>query len=288
MTLFPNGLYLDLEDYKYRNDPGLSNSKLSLMAKSPAHFLYYESRSTPETPAMVFGRNLHMAVLEPKRFERDVMMVNVKGRNTVTFKEAAVENAGKTLITSSEWEMINEISCVINKHSLAHELITNHYNLREASVFYDHLGVRMKSRFDVLNTEDGFALDLKTCESAAPHAFSSSISTYGYYRQASLYIESCAILGIPVKEFIFIAVEKTEPLGVGVYRIDKEWLEIGKREIRSLIEQYKLCRETRSWPSYTDDEVMVLECPRWLSKRDENRTMKLDAVELNIGAEWTN
>lgn len=282
MELIPYGLYIDLPSEKYYSDPGLSNSKLGLLKKSPSTFLYYESRSIPETPALIFGRNLHLALLEPKKFESDVIAIECSSRTTNLYKNAVEENPGKIIITSGEWEQINDIVCAINSHSLAHEYITLPGNLREASMFYERSGIRMKSRLDILNIDDGLIIDVKTTLDAEESSFDDAVARYGYYRQCAVYMAACEALGIHINKFVLIAVEKSNPIGIGVYDLEPYFLEIGRYEACELIEQYKHCKETRSWPSYNNNELRTLKVPYWLKKRFEDKLFQKEIVEKSL------
>ena len=62
------GIYPDLPNEEYHRCDGVSNSMLSDMARSPAHFQAARRRQREETPAMAIGTAIHCAVLEPERF----------------------------------------------------------------------------------------------------------------------------------------------------------------------------------------------------------------------------
>ena len=69
----------DIPEDEYHELPYISNSDISLVLRSPAH--YYANRVDPErepeepTPQMLDGRALHTAILEPELYkERFVVL----------------------------------------------------------------------------------------------------------------------------------------------------------------------------------------------------------------------
>lgn len=68
------GIYTNISNADYHNGPGISNSGLTQLARSPLHFwsAYLDPRrpAKKETDAMVLGSAIHAAILEPEKFER--------------------------------------------------------------------------------------------------------------------------------------------------------------------------------------------------------------------------
>lgn len=265
------GLYIDLRESTYRQDPAISNSKLQLIKKSPAHFLHYAQKSIKETQAMIFGRALHMALLEPERFESEVLGVDA-GRASKSFKELINVNKSNLVMTLDELQTINDMVFKINQNSTAQSLLSNHYNLREASIFFSRDDIRCKGRMDLFNRNDKFICDIKTTSDASPRGFMDSIKSYGYHQQAAFYIDGLKALGEEVDDFYFIAIEKTEPYAIGVYALDQDWVKAGRKENQRLINIYKDCVEKRQWHSYTN-QIEILECPKYLIEGSSEFTL---------------
>lgn len=69
---FDSGVYRDLTNEAYHSNPGVSNSGLTELNRSPLHYWHRYMNPAREkrepTPAMAFGTAIHAAILEPDRF----------------------------------------------------------------------------------------------------------------------------------------------------------------------------------------------------------------------------
>jgi len=59
------GIIHNLADAEYRKDPGVAQSDLKLLMRSPAHLVAAKSSPREETPALTFGRLVHHLALTP-------------------------------------------------------------------------------------------------------------------------------------------------------------------------------------------------------------------------------
>ena len=73
-------------------------------------------------------------------------------------------------------------------------------------------------------------------------------------------------LDIPAKEFIFIAIEKTPPYCIGVYRADEEMIVAGMSEVDKSLEVLKMCQETKLYPDYTPT-IQDISLPPWMTNK---------------------
>jgi PDDEXK-like domain of unknown function (DUF3799) len=85
------GFYQNISSTDYHNGPGISNTGLTLLARSPLHYWseYIDPNRTTrkETPALRLGTAIHCALLEPDRFESDY----VRQPKPEDFPEALVD-----------------------------------------------------------------------------------------------------------------------------------------------------------------------------------------------------
>ena len=86
-------------------------------------------------------------------------------------------------------------------------------------------------------------------------------------------------LDVPVKEFIFIAIEKTAPFCVGVYRASMEMLEEGNKKVDEAINQILWCKENDSYPDYTPNEIETISLTPWMTKKSEQQSSQ-EEIEL--------
>ncbi|BCV04886.1 MAG: hypothetical protein CM15mV93_130 [Caudoviricetes sp.] len=69
-------------------------------------------------------------------------------------------------------------------------------------------------------------------------------------------------------DFIFIAIEKTAPFCVGVYRASMEMLEEAKK-VDEAIDKILWCKENDSYPDYTPNEIETIDLPPWMTKKKD-------------------
>ena len=63
--------------------------------------------------------------------------------------------------------------------------------------------------------------------------FKNLSASWGYHLQLGWYLRGLQKLGLPAEQFIFIAIEKTAPFCVGVYRADREMINLCNERTRS-------------------------------------------------------
>ena len=110
---------------------------------------------------------------------------------------------------------------------------------------------------------NGICVDIKTTDDASPEGFSKSCANYGYHIQAAFYLEGLTrITGEQHDTFVFIAVEKTPPYGIGVYYASHDFIAKGRELMGKALDIYSECLKTNLWPCYSA-EAKELNLPRW-------------------------
>jgi hypothetical protein len=124
----------------------------------------------------------------------------------------------------------------------------------------------LKARLDVLDLENRTIVEIKTCASADPDDFPSTVRRYGYDISAVQYIDLVAqATGTSPDEwtFLFALVEKGDPHLTHVTQLDSEYLAIGARARRKGIDRYLECERTGVWPGYST-QITTTSPPRWV------------------------
>lgn len=116
----------------------------------------------------------------------------------------------------------------------------------------------------MLTLDNTVMLDLKTCEDASSEGFSKSFMSFGYWMQASHYLAMARKSGLPVKRFIFIAVEKNPPFSVALYELDEESLKKADLIRHRLLETLSDCIARNEFPAYQKG-VTPLTLPHWIA-----------------------
>jgi exodeoxyribonuclease VIII len=222
---------------------------------------------------LVFGSAAHCWILENDEIGKRYGLAPITDKRTKEGKAiwAEAEASGKTILSSDDWGRLNDMHDSVYSHPVASELLDD--GIAELSVFAELLGrkksavcselrgVSVKCRPDWLH-DNSVIVDLKTTENAGPNAFAKSVANFRYHVQAAFYTDICREVGIDVKAFVFIAVEKNPPYAVSVYELDSDSIEVGRTLYQRNLETYRRCRETDHWPAY-GDAIEVLTLPRW-------------------------
>lgn len=243
------GVFYNLPEGTYRSAPGVNNSTLKLMRRSPRHYLNaLESTEKKDSPALLFGRLVHQAILEPYKPKGYVIRPDGLKFNT---KEGKAWKDEQTLpiIESSDAERIASIAGSVSEHPLWNDVKAGWGDAKsgrtEVSVFKKDpsTGLLLKARIDCLIGKR--ILDIKTTEDASAAGFAKSCQAFGYARQAAFYglVTGCW-------DFTFLAVEKEEPFACQAFRISKGSIQTAIQQIRLDLDRVKECITLQDWPTY--------------------------------------
>lgn len=278
------GIYPGVPADQYHAWDAASNSRLSLLAHSPAHLQAALLAPKAPTDAQVLGTAAHTLTLEPERFHASYVMVDQCTASTGKGERCA--NAGKVRIGEAwfcgthlkgkegdvdarapllpdVWDRVHRMAEAVHAHPAAAALLGLAGDTEVSVVWTDPAtGVVCKSRPDRLCGSEELQLDVKTTEDASREAFTRSIFKFGYHRQGAHYIDGMAAHGVTIRHHALVAVEKTPPYGVAVYRIQDDAIEAGRTELRALLSTYAWCTERGEWPCYTT-EITDISLPAW-------------------------
>jgi exodeoxyribonuclease VIII len=236
----------------------ISNSGLSLVARSPAH--YYHAPAPSSSRAQEIGTAFHTALLEPERYALEYMVVDqCDDRRVSAYKEAAKVYGGDKTLTESEGASVFVMQESIRANPAANEELCRpgHAEL-SAFVLDPETGVLMRARFDWL-TSDGVCVDLKKTQDCREQAFSRSLHNYRYHVQAAMYSHIYELLfGKPLASFKILAVEEQPPCANVLYDIDPLAMQHGHTLYRQALEAYAKAHESGDWGSYSGTGVITL------------------------------
>jgi hypothetical protein len=255
----------------YFDHPAVSQSSLKDLDRSPLHFhAKHIARTAPQedTPALVFGRDLHTAYLEPEKVQKRVIVKDWDERTKEgKARRAEVDASGIRIITQTEADTCKQIKAMVDalhRDPLVSKIYAARTHVEHPITWEDPTtGVPCKAKIDFAAKLNGrhAVCDLKSAEDASPDAFARSIAKYGYARQASQYTDGWSIYtGSPVDSFMFIVIEKAPPYAIGVYELDAEAIEKGAADRRRLLDLYASCVASGKWPGYAPQTISL---PRW-------------------------
>lgn len=257
------GAYSDAPNDEYHDVGAASNSRLTAISRSPAH---YKHATQKLTAAMNMGTALHAAILEPERFAREYVLLDAKNRRTKAYKaikDSGIED-GKIFVENESKKLLGmEKAIYENPHAAK---ILNAGGVSELSFFTKSpLGVLVKCRFDFLSMSDGgyYAVDIKKTQDASLKAFSRTIHNYRYHVQAAFYKNIFKLATGKECRFIFLAVEEQSPYFNKLWEVNDESILLGKLQYEKDLQVYSTCLETGCYP-LPNGALEIIGLPFWV------------------------
>jgi exodeoxyribonuclease VIII len=233
-------------------------------------------RNREETASQRLGTALHAALLEPAKFEAQIAIAPECDRRTkdgkAVWEAFQLQAEGRTVITADQGESLAGMVEAVKASKAAAGLLRM-ANVREVSVFATDplIGLPIKARLDAWAPGDRgeFIVDIKTTSGLASRSeFERTLASYGYGAQAAFYMRVARAAGLKVSEFIFIAVETSDPYGVGCYALDEEIVALFEPEVDRAIGAWAVAKRGGVFRAYPD-EVQKLGAPKWLRRQLE-------------------
>jgi hypothetical protein len=253
----------DMPAEQYHAINALGSGDVQRILRSPAH---YQAGPGASTDARDLGTAIHTAVLEPHLIDATVAVSPKFDRRTTAGKAAAAafdaEHAGRLILEQADFDTVLRVRDAVHAHAGARTLLAQ--GAREVTLQWadPDTGCPAKARLDWLRP-DGGCVDLKSTRDASPAAFRRAIANYGYHVQAAHYDHgSQHVLGAPFPYWIWIAVEKEPPYGVGVYVLDRNDIDRTQPRVRAAYERWAQCNESGVWPAYSS-LIEPITLPEW-------------------------
>ena len=290
------GVFDGISNEDYHRGPGVSKSGLDLIDQSPETYITHKRHPKPETPDLILGRAFHKIVLEPDDFDNeyvkapkdapkrptqaqlDMVMPTEKAIMSIHFwKNWDQKNIGKTVLTDSpgndpfwkpgQWQTLMNMRDAVWAHPMASILLDPSQGQAELSCYWidPGTGKLCRCRPDFYNDAHRLLIDLKSTDDASYTGFQKSIGKWRYFVQHAFYLDGWLAAGQRAAGFIFIAVEKTPPYGVGIYKLDAQAVHQGRIIYERNLETYAKCHESKDWHGYSTD-IRDLELPAWATK----------------------
>lgn len=257
---------LPAADYHRRELGVVSNTALKLVRRSPAHYKAWIDGTAPDkdTPARVFGRAFHCALLEPDKFEGAYLgMPKFEGKGMKAAKEAwlAAHAESEPMAMDDLLDITNMVESV-KRHPLASKMIREGEAELTLSWKDEQSGLMCKSRLDYYVRDLAMIVDVKTTEDASEEAFERDVAKYQYHVQDALYRFAALSLAMPVEHFVLLAVEKSPPYAVAQYTLDADGIGRGYMAARRDIDTLAHCMKTGRFPAYPET-IQQLRVPPW-------------------------
>ena len=261
---------------EYLKAPGISQSRLKLMGRSPAHFRFGLDEESVSTRDKILGHIFHTAVLEPDLLEKSYYLRpdTYEGHggeqkkwsgNSNVCKAWLHEHRDREILLSDEHEAIIAMRKSVLEHPGAREALAQGES--ELSLFCTDpdTGIGLKCRCDRLSGEA--IVDLKSTEDASREAFAKSILKFGYDVQGAYNLDIANWIGLRKETFVLIAVEKQPPYAVAVYFLDERTILKGREKYRNWLSLLSYCMEYDEWPAY-DPAITPISLPEYAFRRE--------------------
>jgi exodeoxyribonuclease VIII len=257
--------HISNEDYHHGDElkEHFSSSNIKAFMRSPAHCHYAKNNPDDPTPAMIFGEIFHAVALEPDRVV-EMPPFNLRKKAEKAQAEAwRAANADKVVATAEQFKQAEAMTDSIMHHRLARALMEADGEVEVSGVFNEPTyGIKGKLRVDKLNRNDHIMIDLKSTVDASDEYFSKAIFNFGYHISGSWYNVGGHCIDKVSYEFILIAVEKTPPFAVNVFRLTERHFEIAYRRIDAILDSLNRCIESDKWPAYPQ-RIVTPDIPAW-------------------------
>ena len=231
----------EITDHTYYEDcMYMSNSMLKMfMEKCPKHYAYRLENPIKTTQAMKFGTAFHMLVLESLEvFEKHyVVEPDVDKRTTL----------GKTTLAKFNEHIGDRIPITVKDQKTMmsmFEQLSEHNNIdillqckeRESIYLWENktAGMLCKGKFDAVNHDKKYIVDLKTTRNASPEKFKELLMNAKYHMQAAYYLDA-----LGYSDYFIIAIEKDRPHCVCTYKLSKEMIQEGRKLYMDGLKSYK-------------------------------------------------
>lgn len=261
-----------MTEAEYRSAPGLNYSTLKKIGVSPLHFLHARDQPQSDNKAFFFGRALHAAILEPKIFKDDYVIIpeGINRGNSKAYKEFVAANEGSEILSISERDNFVRIANKVYEHPEARKMLKARGNDFEIPLFWEYRGHKLKSKLDLRNIKrkSRFTCDVKSTETIEPRKFFRSAMNYDYLAQAWFYQAANTYHTGNVDPWFWIAVEKKAPYDVAVIKATDEALAYGKTQIDKWLMKIEECESSGNWPGVAP-QIIDFELPAWAAENDD-------------------
>jgi hypothetical protein len=253
------------------------------LSASGAKVLLGKRPPSSDSDALMFGRLVHILLLEPARIDEyvdldpDIIGIKKDGtkadnpRNTTAWRDAvfAAKQDGLTIVDSGTLAHARALASAVQSHPEAGRVLaqaTGH----EVSAYADHpTGARVRARFDLVGP--GFIADVKTTRDADPESFGRTVNAFMYHVSAANYVDVARANGLTVDRFDLICVEK-EPTPGGDYRVavmelHPDAIDKGRALMAEACERWLALDKRIDLPNYGTDRHVV-DLPPWAYEDD--------------------
>jgi exodeoxyribonuclease VIII len=228
---FSLGVYTGIASDDYHQDREyISSSVIKCAYDSIPKYKerYVDGKEGFDSDAMRIGRAFHTRTLEPEKFNDEWTVFDNRENKLTTkdgkfayaeFKQNCIKDK-KCWLTQSEHEDVEAMAHTARANKFVSPLLTPSAQF-EVSLFslLPDTDIKVKIRADMIDFKNGVIVDLKSTRDARLDSFRrDALYNMHYDLSAALYIDVVQELMGRRFEYLWIAVDKTEPYTTAVYK----------------------------------------------------------------------
>jgi hypothetical protein len=217
-----------------------------------------------------FAKIFRVAPPEVRRVDGTLVPWSLRTNEAKAWMDAE-RRRGIEVIYPGEVKLIEGMALSLKEHPMVQAGAFDGYV--ERSIFWKdrETGVWLKVRPDVIPTDSGDCVDLKTTTSVQWDNLQRTIAECGYAQQFALMREGFAALNMPFASATLVFVEKTPPYCTRVVSLRSQELDRGMKENRAALRTFLRCMDSGEWPGpggvRSDAEEIRL--PDWANKQSD-------------------
>jgi len=267
-------IQMDMDSYAAL--PHMNQSTLKQGLRSMQHLKSaIEGDNRKETDALRFGQLVHTAILEPESLSMEYAIAPSVDRRTKAGKQEWEDftrvHSDKVVVKREDYDKAIAMRESVMQHPAAKALL-NRKRMTEVTATWNHDGIDCKARLDGYIGPKGKAkpiiLDLKTAMDASTDGFSRAVAKFNYHLQQAFYVDAVKAIKKRHAQFIFIAVEKEPPYAVGVYTLNDEAEEVGRKMYEDVLTRWRDSVQSNYAVGY-GDSIQEIELPGWAVSTSE-------------------
>lgn len=269
-----------IEEYHADCPETFSHSEIDKYIESPQAFYqlhYKKTEPKPQRDHFEFGNLVHDLILQNGKEDLETIVDRLVVRIPAdvlsksgskagnAWKEFKEENSGNgILLKDKEIDSLSRIFNGVHRNQSASRLIKE-CDFFEKSIkwIHEHTGLSLRCRTDCFSMR--WICDLKSFGRSilTPSIFAKTAFDLGYHRQAAHYQDGVYAMTGEIIPFIFIVIQKVFPYQCEVFKMDDDFIALGREENQNAIQNLSNSFLNDTWDTPTFGKITELPAPRW-------------------------
>ena len=267
-------------------------SRLKAISKTASKCKHEIDNPRKQTSAMALGSALHLAVLEPARFDEMFYICPPCDRKTtdgkLIYEQAVKEAKGRQIIRDglstdagllSELKNLQGMAKAVHARKIASLFLDGNGRNEVSGLWKDaETGLVCKFRMDkfievpagpIAAFSDGnpVIVECKTARDASEWQFAKDVDNFNYDAQAVGYSEGVKAITGKNPKHVFLVAENFPPFDCAEYTLTDRSINTGLVKYRSMLKKYAECLESGIWPGYPEG-LKTLDLPGYAHERN--------------------